>query len=188
MKTRPLRFTLNGEAVGPFDVAEDAALIDVLHEELGLTGTRRMCGIGVCRSCTVILDRPFGSSATLPACITAAHRMSGARIRTVEGHATRDGEGRIIALSAVQQAFVEGYSFQCGYCTPGFVNAATVLVERLERTPCARDQVEAIVLEHLDPHLCRCTGYVRYHEALRDLILRTPGLTRGATEPGASSG
>jgi len=177
MKTRSLRFTLNGQPVGPLDVPEDYSLLDVLHEILGSTGTRLVCGIGVCRSCSVILDRKDGSSATLPACVTSAHGIAGARIRTVEAHAERDAQGRIVALSAVQQAFVEGYSFQCGYCTPGFVNAATVLVEKLRREPCERDRVEDVVLAHLDPHLCRCTGYVRYHEALRDLILRTPGLT-----------
>jgi aerobic-type carbon monoxide dehydrogenase small subunit (CoxS/CutS family) len=78
----------------------------------------------------------------------------------------------------VQQAFLDRFSFECGYCTPGFVNAATVLIERLERKPVSRTQVEATVAAALETHLCRCTGYVRYYEAVRDVILATPGLTR----------
>jgi xanthine dehydrogenase YagT iron-sulfur-binding subunit len=78
----------------------------------------------------------------------------------------------------VQQAFLDYYSFQCGYCTPGFVNAATVLIERLRGAPVARGDVEATVSAALESHICRCTGYVRYYEAVRDLILKTPGLTR----------
>ena len=78
----------------------------------------------------------------------------------------------------MQQAFLDHFSFQCGYCTPGFVNAATVLIERLRRAPIARDDVEATVAAALESHICRCTGYVRYYAAVRDLILTTPGLTR----------
>ena len=81
-------------------------------------------------------------------------------------------------LSPVQQAFLDHYSFQCGYCTPGFVNAATVLLERLKQQPIAKSAVETTDAAALEPHLCRCTGYVRYYEAVRDLVLATPGLTR----------
>ena len=111
-------------------------------------------------------------------CITGAHYFKGRKVRTIEGHARRDADGAVIELSPVQQAFVDGYSFQCGYCTPGFVNAATVLVERLKRTPIAEHEVDAAVEAALDPHLCRCTGYVRYFEAVRQVVLQTPGLVR----------
>jgi aerobic-type carbon monoxide dehydrogenase small subunit (CoxS/CutS family) len=173
--TRPLTLVVNGERKGPLDVPEDATLVDVLHEWLGLTGTRAVCGLGVCRACTVIVDGEGGSE-ELPACVTRAHDLDGRRIRTVEGHARRDATGKVTALSPVQQAFVEGFSFQCGYCTPGFVNAATVLLERLERKPVARADLQAAIDEALNPHLCRCTGYVRYFHAVRDLVLATPGL------------
>ena len=83
-----------------------------------------------------------------------------------------------MALSPVQQAFLDKFSFQCGYCTPGFVNAATVLLERLKRAPVPRAEVEATVAAALESHICRCTGYVRYYQAVRDVILATPGLTR----------
>ena len=82
-------------------------------------------------------------------------------------------------LSPIQQQFLEHYSFQCGYCTPGFVNAATVLVERLKKQPIAASEVEATITQALDAHICRCTGYVRYYEAVKDVIVSTPGLVKG---------
>lgn len=176
-RTRPLMLHINGVQQKPFDVPEDMMLVDVLHEYLGLTGTRLACGQGVCRACTVIVDDADGSR-EVRSCITGAHWFDGKRIRTVEGHAKRDDTGAITALSPVQQAFLDHFSFQCGYCTPGFVNAATVLLEKLEKSPVARADVETTITEALDPHLCRCTGYVRYYQAVKDLVLKTPGLVR----------
>jgi aerobic-type carbon monoxide dehydrogenase small subunit (CoxS/CutS family) len=176
VKTKPLSLTLNGRAVGPLQVAEGLSLLDVLNEELDLTGTRLACGAGVCRACAVIVDAEDGSSTTLASCITPAHAFEGKRVRTIEAHAQRDAQGKLVALSAVQQAFLDHWSFQCGYCTPGFVNAATVLIERLRRAPVPRAELDAALLEALDPHLCRCTGYVRYYAAVKDLVLATPGL------------
>jgi aerobic-type carbon monoxide dehydrogenase small subunit (CoxS/CutS family) len=83
-------------------------------------------------------------------------------------------------MSTVQQKFLEHFSFQCGYCTPGFVNATTVLIERLRRNPIAKDQIEATIMDALNEHICRCTGYVRYYEAVKDLVLATPGLVKDA--------
>ncbi|KRA76884.1 (2Fe-2S)-binding protein [Lysobacter sp. Root667] len=174
---RPLALHVNGRAHGPIDVPEDMMLVDVLHEYLGLTGTRFGCGQGVCRACTVIVDDENGPR-EVRSCITGAHYFAGKRIRTVEGHAKRDDAGAIVELSPVQQAFLDHFSFQCGYCTPGFVNAATVLLERLKKTPVAAAEVEAAITEALDPHLCRCTGYVRYYQAVKALVLATPGLVR----------
>jgi len=170
--------TINGQAVGPFQVPETLMLIDYLHEYAGLTGSRLGCGQGICHACVVILDQPDGTSVEMRSCITGAAYFQGKKIRTIEGHARRNAAGEVIALSPVQQKFLEFYSFQCGYCTPGFVNAATVLLERLARQPIAKDQVESVVTQALDSHICRCTGYVRYHRAVRDLVLATPGLTR----------
>ena len=98
--------------------------------------------------------------------------------RTVEGIASVDDKG-VVHPSPVQKAFLEHYSFQCGYCTPGFVNSATVLVEKLEKHPVPADDVEKAIEEQLEAHICRCTGYVRYYHAVRDVILKTPGLTTG---------
>jgi aerobic-type carbon monoxide dehydrogenase small subunit (CoxS/CutS family) len=178
LPTRPITVTINGKQHGPIDVPEGMMMIDVLHEMLDLTGSRLGCGQGICHACVVIWDRDDKTSETVPSCITGAEFFNGKRIRTIEGIAQRNEKGEVGALSPVQQAFLDQFSFQCGYCTPGFVNAATVLIERLRRTPIARTDVEATVAAALESHICRCTGYVRYYEAVRDVILATPGLTR----------
>jgi aerobic-type carbon monoxide dehydrogenase small subunit (CoxS/CutS family) len=177
MKLKPLKLTVNGKDVGPMDVPDGLMMLDFLQEYLGLTGSRMGCGIGECRACVVIVDRADGASEEMRTCITGAHFFAGRKIRTIEGHAQRNEKGEIVALSKVQQKFLEHYAFQCGYCTPGFVNGATVLIERLQRAPIPRHRVEAVISEALDVHLCRCTGYVRYYAAIKDLILSTPGLT-----------
>ena len=175
---RELTVTINGKAYGPIDVPEGMMMIEVLHETLGLTGSRLGCGIGLCRACVVIWDKDDGTSEEMPSCITGADFFNGKRIRTIEGIARRDEKSGSVVLSPVQQAFLDHFSFQCGYCTPGFVNAATVLIERLERVPVPRAKVEKTVADALESHICRCAGYVRYYEAVRDVILTTPGLTR----------
>ncbi len=174
--TLSVAMTVNGRATGPHEIPEDLMLLEFLQETLNLTGTRYACGQGVCRACAVIIDGDDGPE-VVPACITGAVWCDGRSIRTVEDHARRNDDGEVIELSPVQQAFLDHFSFQCSYCAPGFVNAATALIERLERSPISRDQVEAAVLDALNPNICRCTGYVRYLSAIRDLILETPGLT-----------
>jgi aerobic-type carbon monoxide dehydrogenase small subunit (CoxS/CutS family) len=175
----PLTLSINGKQVGPMPVPEGLPMIDFLHEYAGLTGSRLGCGQGVCRACTVIVDRPDGGSEEMRTCITGAHYFEGKKIRTIEGHAQRDDKGEIKALSPVQQKFLEHFSFQCGYCTPGFVNAATVLLEDLKRAPVERAQLESRIETALGDHICRCTGYVRYYQAVRDLALGAPGLVKG---------
>ena len=116
----------------------------------------------------MIVDNPDGTSETSPTCIVPAESFAGKSIRTVEGHA-KDGQ-----LSVLQKAFVEHFSFQCGYCTAGFLNEGQVLLERLAKTPVVRADLDKTIQEALDGHLCRCTGYVKYHEAVRDVILADP--------------
>ena len=178
LPSRPLTLTINGERHGPIEVPEGMMMIDVLHEVLDLTGSRLGCGQGICHACVVIWDRDDRTSEEVPTCITGAHFFDGKRIRTIEGVAQRNDKGEIVALSPVQQAFLDRFSFQCGYCTPGFVNAATVLIERLARAPVPRAELDATITAALDNHICRCTGYVRYYQAVREVILATPGLTR----------
>jgi aerobic-type carbon monoxide dehydrogenase small subunit (CoxS/CutS family) len=160
--------TVNGTAHGPFEVRDELSMNDFLREYLGLTGTKFGCGLAQCLSCAVIVDNPDGTSETSLTCVVPAASFSGKSIRTVEGHA-RNGE-----LSALQKAFVEHFAFQCGYCTAGFVNEGQVLLERLARTPVARADLDRTIREALDGHLCRCTGYVKYHEAVRAVILSDP--------------
>ena len=144
LPTRKVTVTINGKRHGPLDVPEGMMMIDVLHEMLGLTGSRLGCGIGICHACVVIWDKDDGTSQEVRSCITGAGFFDGKRIRTIEGIAETNDKGEV-TLSPVQQAFLDKFSFQCGYCTPGFVNAATVLLERLKRAPVARSEVEAVV-------------------------------------------
>ena len=163
-----LAITINGRAYGPRDVRDDLSMNDFLREYLGMTGTKFGCGAGQCLSCAVIVDNPDGTSYTSPTCIVPAASFDGKSIRTVEGLA-KNGE-----LSVLQKAFIEHFAFQCGYCTPGFLNEGQVLLERLARTPVSRADLETTIAEALDGHLCRCTGYVKYHQAVRDVILADP--------------
>jgi aerobic-type carbon monoxide dehydrogenase small subunit (CoxS/CutS family) len=163
-----LTVTINGRAYGPQDVRDDLTMNDFLREYLGMTGTKFGCGVAQCLSCAVIIDDPDRASFTNPTCIVPAVRFDGKSIRTVEGHA-KDG-----ALTPLQKAFIEHFAFQCGYCTPGFLNEGQVLLERLARDPIIRADVEKTVAEALDGHLCRCTGYIKYHQAVRDVILADP--------------
>src|SRR5882757_6451893 len=161
----PLRITINGRAYGPMDVRDELTMNDFLREHLGMTGTKFGCGAAQCLSCAVIVDNPDGTSHTSPTCVVAAVSFNGKAIRTVEGHA-RDGE-----LTTLQKAFIAHFAFQCGYCTAGFLNEGQVLLEQLAKKPVERAALEQTIAEALDGHLCRCTGYVKYHEAVRDVVL-----------------
>jgi carbon-monoxide dehydrogenase small subunit len=136
-----------------------ARLLDVLREEMHLTGTKEGCGEGECGACAVLMN-----GALVNSCLIPAVEVNGAEICTIEGMA--DGE----QLHAVQQAFLECGGAQCGICTPGMVIAAVAL---LERHPHPND---AEIREGLAGNLCRCTGYqkifaavVRACESSRDM-------------------
>jgi carbon-monoxide dehydrogenase small subunit len=126
-----------------------ARLLDVLREELSLTGTKEGCGEGECGACSVLVDGELVNS-----CLVPAAQVEGAEVRTVEGVA--DGE----RLHAVQRAMVECGGAQCGICTPGMVLAA---VNLLRHTP---DPTEADIREGLAGNLCRCTGYMKIFDAV----------------------
>jgi aerobic-type carbon monoxide dehydrogenase small subunit (CoxS/CutS family) len=163
-----LALTINGRAYGPVEVRDELTMNDFLREHLGMTGTKFGCGAAQCLSCAIIVDEPDGTSYTNPTCVVPAVSFNGKSIRTVEGHA-KGGE-----LTPLQKRFIEHFAFQCGYCTPGFLNEGQVLLERLAKKKVARSDLEKAIAEALDGHLCRCTGYVRYHEAVRDVILADP--------------
>jgi aerobic-type carbon monoxide dehydrogenase small subunit (CoxS/CutS family) len=170
-----LSLTINGRAHGPFEVRDELSMNDFLREYLGMTGTKFGCGAAQCLSCAVIVDDPEGSY-TSPTCIASAASFDGKIIRTVEGHAS-DGE-----LSVLQKAFIQHFAFQCGYCTGGFLNEGQVLLERLAKAPVKRADLESTIAEALDGHICRCTGYIKYHEAVRDVILSDSGRYLVATQ------
>jgi carbon-monoxide dehydrogenase small subunit len=126
-------------------------LIDVLRDEIGLTGTKKGCGKGECGACTVIID----GEAVL-ACLVLAIQAQGKSIQTIEGLAQ---EGK---LDSLQNAFVEYGAIQCGYCTPGMILTSKAL---LNKSP--HPSVEEIQ-KALSGNLCRCTGYVKIIEAVRN--------------------
>lgn len=133
--------TVNGKPVSQSTEAR-RTLADFLREDLGLTGTHLGCEHGVCGACTVIVDgRPAR------ACLMLAVQAEGADILTVEGLA-KDGN-----LHPVQEGFYEGHSFQCGFCTPGFVMTTYAFLEE-NPTP-SREEIRMAISENL----CRCTGY-----------------------------
>jgi aerobic-type carbon monoxide dehydrogenase small subunit (CoxS/CutS family) len=130
------------------DVRDGASVLEVVREQLQLTGTKLGCGEGQCGSCTVLLDRR-----AVKACVTpVADRQS---IVTIEGLA-RDGR-----LHPVQQAFVDAQAFQCGFCTPGMIMGAAALLSRHQRP--TDDDIRTA----LDGHLCRCGTYPRIVQAVR---------------------
>jgi aerobic-type carbon monoxide dehydrogenase small subunit (CoxS/CutS family) len=161
---------INGQKVQR-EVPDDLALIDFLQEDLGLTGTKLCCGIGVCRACTVAVRRtPQSLPQPLLACSTPAVLLDGESITTIEGI------GQPAQLDRIQQVFLDHFAFQCGYCTPGFVMATHMLLERLRLAPIPEAQLDAAMADACGAHICRCTGYVRYYQAIRALVLAEKGL------------
>ncbi|WP_103354338.1 (2Fe-2S)-binding protein [Amycolatopsis sp. CA-128772] len=143
--------TVNGEPRRADNVREGESLLYVLRERLGLPGSKNACEQGECGSCTVYLD---GVPAC--ACLVAAGQAEGREVVTVEGLA--DGA----ALDPVQEAFVERGAVQCGFCTPGLLVAAHDLIERVP------DPSDVEIREALAGNLCRCTGYEKILDAVRD--------------------
>jgi aerobic-type carbon monoxide dehydrogenase small subunit (CoxS/CutS family) len=143
-------------------------LADVLRERLGLTGVKISCDAQVCGACTVLVD-----GLPVSGCTFLAADADGRRVRTVEGLAV-DGE-----LSPLQQAFIDQAAFQCGFCTPGMLMAATALLE--DQPDPSREQV----IEGLEGNLCRCTGYAPIVEAV--LAAAAAGLGAPAVGPSAEA-
>jgi len=139
---------VNGATVS-FEVYPMARLLDVLRDELKLTGTKEGCGEGECGACSIEMD-----GALVNSCLVPALQAEGARIRTIEGVAIGG------SLHAVQQAFVTHGGAQCGICTPGMILAA---VNLLARHPQPDD---AQIREGLSGNLCRCTGYMKIFESV----------------------
>ena len=143
-----IEFQVNGES-RKLEVFPMARLLDVLREELRLTGTKEGCGEGECGACTVKLNGEIVNS-----CLVPVAQVAGASITTIEGVAQGD------QLHAVQQAFIEHGGAQCGICTPGMILAA---VDLLERNPAP---TEADIRNGLAGNLCRCTGYMKIFESV----------------------
>ncbi len=136
-------------------VEDDALLLDVLREDLGLTGTKRGCEIGECGACTVIMDGQAVNS-----CLVLAAQADGSEIRTIEGVA-QNGK-----LHPVQQAFIEHDAVHCGFCTPGMVMSAINLLEHNSHPE------EQEIRRAISGNLCRCTGYTQIVDAIKDVAAK----------------
>ena len=147
--TRVIRLTVNGRT-REVEVPTSRTLLDCLRYDLGLTGSKEGCGVGVCGACTVLLDGKIISS-----CIALAVFANGHEITTVEGLAEDE------RLHPVQQAFIDFGGFQCGICTPGQVVAAKAL---LDANPNPTDDE---IREWMLGNVCRCTGYYKILESIR---------------------
>jgi carbon-monoxide dehydrogenase small subunit len=149
MSQHHVRFRLNGEQV-EVAVPAQRLLVQLLRDDLGATGTKLGCGVGVCGACAVLVDSRLMSACLLPAVL-----VDGSEVTTVEGLADADG-----SPSALQQAFIRHGGFQCGICTPGQLMAATALLaEHPHPAPEA-------VRDWMMGNLCRCTGYYQIVEAI----------------------
>lgn len=142
-------FTVNGRAV-EVEAPGMRRLLDVLREELGLTGTKEGCGEGECGACTVTIDGKIVNS-----CLVPIAQVAGTSIKTIEGIAPNETQ-----LHAVQQAFIEHGGAQCGICTPGMIMAAVNLLERIPHPS------EGEIRNGLAGNLCRCTGYMKIFESV----------------------
>jgi len=158
-----LTLEVNGESIR-VAFAPHKTLLEVLREDLGLTGTKHGCELGECGTCTVLLD-----DIPVLSCLVLALACDGRRVRTVEGMAT--GEG----LHPLQEAFADLGAAQCGYCTPGFLLVAEAL---LDANP---SPTRAEIKDALAGNLCRCTGYHRIYEAV-EVAAETMRRAAGPTE------
>ena len=149
-----IEFTLNGRR-RRVDVRPNELLLNLLRDDLHLTGAKYGCGIGECGACTVLLD-----GAPILSCLTLAAEVDGREVITIEGIAKGWN------LDAVQEAFIEEGAVQCGFCTPGFILTTEAL---LRENP---DPSEEEIREYLKGNFCRCTGYVNIIKAVKTAASR----------------
>lgn len=164
MDALPLNFFVNGQS-RTLSVDASATLLDVLREQLTLSGTKKGCDHGQCGACTVLVD-----GRRINACLTLAIMQEGRSITTIEGLA--DGD----ILHDLQKAFVEHDAFQCGYCTPGqicsavgFVNEGHASAER-SRDAKSDEALRDVIREFMSGNLCRCGAYTNIVDAIMDVL------------------
>jgi carbon-monoxide dehydrogenase small subunit len=144
-----IKFTVNAKEYN-IEVDDSFRLIDILREQLGLTGTKEGCGVGECGACTVIMN-----GEAICSCMILAGQLDGAIIETIE-NLEKDN-----TLSKLQKLFLEHGAIQCGFCTPGMLMSAKALLDRNSKP------TEAEIKEALEGNLCRCTGYIPIVNAVK---------------------
>ena len=154
---KELRFVVNGNSYDIW-VEPNTLLVQVLRDELGLKGTKRSCDSGSCCACTVILN-----GKAVKSCSMLALQANGKEVLTIEGLANG------VELHPIQQAFIDNWAFQCGFCTSGQIMAAKALLD--ENANPTREEIQMA----MDGHLCRCTGYNMITEAIQDAAKRLQG-------------
>jgi carbon-monoxide dehydrogenase small subunit len=142
MEKHTIDLTINGEKY-ELRVAPNELLVNVIRENVGLTGTKYACGTGQCGACTVVVD-----GEPILGCLTLAVTVDGSNITTIEGVANADG-----TLDPLQEAFLDTNAIQCGYCTPGMVLVGRDLLQKMPNP--SEDQIR----HHIKGNICRCTGY-----------------------------
>ena len=154
------------------EVEPRRTLLELIREDLELTGTKEGCGLGECGTCTVLVDgKPIKS------CITLAVQANGREVTTIEGLEKPDG-----TLHPLQQAFIDHGAIQCGFCTPGMILSAKALLDEKPRP------TELEVRQDIAGTLCRCTGYQKIVEAILSVAEANVGATGRSPLPGDSTG
>ena len=147
-----LSFVVNGQH-HVLEIAPSSRLIDVLRNNLGLTGTKESCGEGECGACTVIMNNEAVNS-----CLTLISQVNGKKIITIEGISNNGN------LNPIQKAFIQEQAFQCGFCTPGFIMSSVALLGK-NKKPTDEEIKQALV-----GNLCRCTGYSKIFKVLKNFV------------------
>lgn len=144
-----IKFKINGEH-REVDVSYEDRLLDVIREDLGLTGTKEGCGEGECGACTVIMDNKNVAS-----CLMYAYQANNKELYTIEG------KNKMVELEIIENAFVDVGAVQCGYCIPGMIMSTRVLLNKTVNPTV--DEIK----KALEGNFCRCTGYVKIIEAVQ---------------------
>ncbi len=167
MNMSKINFYVNGKSIEA-NVLPEISLADFLHEKLGLTGTKVSCGIGVCKACTVAVTAPGEKELErVQACMMPIAAFQEYRIVTIDGVATEN------TLTPQQLIVLKKFSFQCGYCAPGFLMGITHMIDRLKRNPINKSDLYSFVEENMGDHICRCSGYNKYYEAIYEILLKS---------------
>jgi aerobic-type carbon monoxide dehydrogenase small subunit (CoxS/CutS family) len=160
-----LQFKLNNKRI-EVDCEPQETLAEVLRNTLNLNGTKVSCDVQVCGACTVLVD-----GLPVSACTYLAYEARGKSVTTIEGLEKPDG-----TLHPLQQAFIDEFAFQCGYCTPGMIMSAKALLD--ENPKPTREEI----IHHMDGNICRCTGYVPIVAAIEraaEVMAKEPKSERG---------